>query len=72
MREREEQVEEAKLVSESLNQKISNEREREMASNPDFIWCKEERKQESFFKVVNSLDISSDNMVNYVLNSSCC
>jgi len=43
-----------------------------MASNPDFLWCKEERKQESFFKVLKRSDMSSEDTVNYVLNSLCC
>ncbi|EOA21232.1 hypothetical protein CARUB_v10001579mg [Capsella rubella] len=33
-----------------------------MACNPEFLKCYEERKQESFFKVVNSVAISSENM----------
>lgn len=56
-------------MGESLNQKISNEG---MASNPDFLWCKEERKQESFVKLLKHFDMSSENTVNYVLNSLGC
>ncbi|XP_010452977.1 PREDICTED: B3 domain-containing protein REM23-like [Camelina sativa] len=33
-----------------------------MSRNPEFVRCYEERKQESFFKVLNSIDISSENM----------
>ncbi|XP_020887801.1 B3 domain-containing protein At2g16210 [Arabidopsis lyrata subsp. lyrata] len=33
-----------------------------MAINPDYLRCKEERNNESFFKVLQSLDVSSENL----------
>lgn len=39
------------------------EKARKMARNSDNDMCKEERKRESFFKVLQRVDISSENMV---------
>lgn len=35
-----------------------------MVKNLDFLRCKEERENESFFKVLQGADISSENIVN--------